>query len=1613
MSPNEKEIMTVPMFDGTNIVVFKRRMEFKLRIKDLWRHVDPSVNGIKLEVPGAATDVSAGMGKPSRVEEAFNEELDGKARAMILMHVTDKVAVHFDKIKTAAGVWKELDRKWLSNSLATLSMVRREFESFSISRGANIVDELARMEVIVRRLEGTELELRDRDIVYKTQFALPEDEWLGFLNAYNGSLVGTGKMIPDWLEFQTILTEEFIRRNPGGQVKTSSRIGGSQGVAFYGKGPALNGGGGTQKFQKYEFKGECYNCGKMGHRKADCRSKPKQNSSNGTSGGFGGSNGSTYSSAKMVAKQLDGKSKVAPRKKEDDISWAFGASGAIEFIPEELENEYSEDIGEYYGGNDDEYDEFNPCKDDFNFNGDLNDVYSWYEDPSLWCWTKVDLPVAKALLTGGEGSDIELLTQDQARLLAIREAQSEQDKARIELVEFDKREADLRQVGVKDAIEAAGCLGEDPEIYIAIYDAQVEQKRSVLVQRLELLTARVNSIIRGQETAFITTGGPARIAKESYLIDSGASDHMVNDSSVFVSMVPSKRVIVTANGGKVTAKGVGDVELMNSDGKKITLSDVLFVPTMIQNLLSQTRFDIVGVTTTFKNGLVIGLRDGLKVFDGMRDSQGLWNLKLMSPNVPKVNAVKILDRIDTETWHRRLGHVNYADLSDMGLGKVKPGQKCDICLTSKGTSLAFNKKVALDQGKYEKGEFMHSDYCGPMKTVGLSGEVGFWTYIDDKTSRVVVILKKAQVKQDDVFEKHVAMVERQTGNKLKKFRCDNGTEYQSNRFLKYLDSNGVLLDATNPYTPQQNGKAERFNRTLVEMSRCMLKEAKLPFIYWPFAIMTAAYIRNRCPTTVGGKRLIPEEAWTGDKVDYQYLRVFGCRGWVHVPGIKRTKLDDVGTSCRLMGYSNNGYVLLLESGKFVFSRDVRFDEATITKVTLEDGSDSEEEETDLVDSQGESQAQNEEELEDFDITQDTIQEFYDFEDEVVHNQDQEEMIELEDTLLEPVCESQGRPKRLTKVPDRYAAHVNQVSYAFNSVLPTFTEALKDTDWRKAVQLEFDSLVEMGTWSEVNMVAGRKLVTSKWVFDKKLDKDGNLLKYKARLVARGFTQVDGIDYTETFAPVCHTSIIRMIMAISAVKDYTVKQFDIKGAFLNGILEEEIYLQCPDGYNELSGRVVKPGTCLKLNKALYGLKQAARQWFLALKELILRIGMIQSKTEDCLFYHNKNGIIVLLVVHVDDGYLVGNNVKYMDMVIKKLSARYVTTISAGDFFLSMEVIHDAEGIILYQGRYMLEKLSEFDMVGCKNVETPMDTGFPAMKKSEEKKPEEYKQAIGSMIYLSTQTRPDLSFAVGYLSRYMDSYVADHWTAVKRIWRYISGTKDCGLRYKRGGDVTVTCYVDADFAGCRETRRSTTGYVIMLGGGAIDWRSKKQNTVALSSTEAEYMALADATTRLIWIRNILEEIGFKQGTTTIYEDNNSCAFIANDAGSSDRTKHIDVRYHFVREKIQDGSVKVVRIDTKDQVADGFTKPFGILKMNEFKKSIGIVSIGEKKEVESSAAGLSANGLKTYSQVLQGGVLDNGHGLNDNGDSIVGAYVATRQAGMGDYVATFNHNGLAWMGE
>ena len=299
------------------------------------------------------------------------------------------------------------------------------------------------------------------------------------------------------------------------------------------------------------------------------------------------------------------------------------------------------------------------------------------------------------------------------------------------------------------------------------------------------------------------------------------------------------------------------------------------------------------------------------------------------------------------------------------------------------------------------------------------------------------------------------------------------------------------------------------------------------------------------------------------------------------------------------------------------------------------------------------------------------------------------------------------------------------------------------------------------------------------------------------------------------------------------------------------------------------------------------------------------------------------------------------------------------SEGDFYLNTEIIRDENQVILFQGKYINEKLAEFDHELSRDAVIPMDQGFNRYShgRNSEEKPMEvkYKEAIGSLLYLSTITRPDICYAVNYLSRYMDKYTKHHWVAAKRIFKYLKGTKNYGLRYSKNNNKELECFVDADYAGCQEKRKSTTGYVILFAGGVIDWKSSKQSMVTLSSAEAEYVALSTAVAKVCWLRNLLKEIGYKQETgTKIYEDNNACAIMAKGETNSGRTKHIDVKYHFVREKQAIGEIVIERVDTANQLADGFTKALGPVKFKKFRELLGLVEMDiqakQRRSVEAS---------------------------------------------------------------
>jgi hypothetical protein len=503
---------------------------------------------------------------------------------------------------------------------------------------------------------------------------------------------------------------------------------------------------------------------------------------------------------------------------------------------------------------------------------------------------------------------------------------------------------------------------------------------------------------------------------------------------------------------------------------------------------------------------------------------------------------------------------------------------------------------------------------------------------------------------------------------------------------------------------------------------------------------------------------------------------------------------------------------------------------------------------------------------------------------------------------------------------------------------SYEEAMLSNEWRNTTLEELGNLDDHQTFVLEEIDISTKTIDTKWIYEEKMDESGKRLKAKARLVARGFMQVYGEDFTETFAPVASMTTIRMVLALSASQSWHSKAFDITGAFLNGFMDELVYVDLPKGYYEFypdAKRNAGNGKklALRAEKGIYGTKQAARQWNKDFDAFMKESGCIASKNDACMYYKREGDELMVIVLHVDDGMVVSSSQEMMDEFMEKLFKKYKGKENQGSYFLKLEVSKGKDYIGIRQKPYIEKKVEEFGLKECNFVTTPMESGFYVDKNQDQGRivlP--YKQIVGSIMYAMTKTRPDVVFAIGMLARYMDTYREAHWKAARRILKYLDTTKEEWLIYKKG-NLNLEAYVDADFAQCKETRKSVTGYVVRMCGGAISWRSRKQPVVTLSTMEAEYVAASEVAREIVWIRSMLHELGLTQEEpTTIWEDNNSCIAMANNPDLQDRSKHVDVKYHYVREQVEKNVIKFERVNTKEQVADTLTKA---LEKKSFEKS------------------------------------------------------------------------------
>ncbi|KAL3821238.1 hypothetical protein ACJIZ3_007143 [Penstemon smallii] len=943
-------------------------------------------------------------------------------------------------------------------------------------------------------------------------------------------------------------------------------------------------------------------------------------------------------------------------------------------------------------------------------------------------------------------------------------------------------------------------------------------------------------------------------------------------------------------------------------------------------------------------GILEVTRSSMVVMKGLRRN----NLYFLQGKTV-IGGAAAVDNVDsTKLWHIRLGHAGEKAMQGLISQGLLKGAKtckmnfCEHCVLGKQTRVRFGTATHKTKGILD---YVHTDVWGPTKTASLSGRRWFVTFVDDFSRRLWVYPMKHKHEVLETFLIWKKMVENQTGMKIKVLRSDNGGEYTSDPFYEVCKQEGIVRHFSVRKTPQQNGVAERMNRTLLEKVRCMLSNSGLTKIFWAEAVNYACHLINRLPSAaIGGKT--PIEVWSGSPAsDYDSLRIFGCPAFFHTT--EDSKLDPRAKEAIFLGFSNGvkGFRLWCPAlKKLIVSRDVTFDESKFVK-------------------EKESKEENKES---------SLKQQFEFgspagslsgdaplnyEDE--RDTEEEDVVEPSPQRPPQVEESiaTSKPKRTIRKPARFT---DLVAYALpivsEDIPTTHKEAMHSTEraeWNKAMEEEMDSFHKNKTWELVKLPEGKRAIGCKWVYAKKDSGDKSKVRFKARLVAKGYAQKEGIDYNEVFSHVVKHSSIRILLALVAQFDLELAQLDVKTAFLHGDLDEEIYMCQPEGFKAAG----KERLVCKLQRSLYGLKQSPRQWYLRFYQFMKVQNFTRSNFDHCVYFRKlKDGTFIYLLLYVDDMLIASKS----SVEIAKLKAQLQNEFEMKDLgeakkILGMEITRErSTGIVwLTQMQYLKNVLTRFGMDdSSKAVSTPLTPHFKLSADLSPSNDEErkymaqvpYASLIGSLMYAMVCTRPDISQAVSMVSRYMHNPGKKHWEAAKWVLRYIKGTQNLGLRFEMNREEVgkfLIGYVDSDYAGDLDKRRSTTGYLFTMAGGPVSWRSTLQSTVALSTTEAEYMAAGEAMKEAIWIHGLIKDLGVHQEQVEVYCDSQSAIHLAKNQVHHARTKHIDVRFHFVREIVDEGTILLVKIGTADNPADMLTKVVGSAKFHHCLNLANIVHI------------------------------------------------------------------------
>lgn len=697
----------------------------------------------------------------------------------------------------------------------------------------------------------------------------------------------------------------------------------------------------------------------------------------------------------------------------------------------------------------------------------------------------------------------------------------------------------------------------------------------------------------------------------------------------------------------------------------------------------------------------------------------------------------------------------------------------------------------------------------------------------------------------------------------------------------------------------------------------MLLSSGLPNNLWGEAVLSACYVLNRVPH----KKLdmTPYELWKGYSPDMSYLKVWGCLAKVALPDAKRTTIGSKTFDCVFIGYAQDSAAyrfMSLTEFSICESRDAIFFEQVfpLNKKSLP-----------------------------LSVGVQLVEPL------VEHN------LPSSSSALE-VHERRRSKRRRTETffgPDFLTSFLvedfdanllndNIVSLFLLEEDPlTYAEVISSIDasfWQDAIKSEIESILFNQTWELCDLPKGSKLVGSKWIFRKKLRPDGSIDKFKAMLVIKGFTQKKGVDFFDTFSPVIKIGTIRTLMALAAIHDLIVHQIDVKTAFLNGDLEEEINIAQPEGF-VMKGQENK--VC-KLKKSIYGLRQASKDWYKKFDVTLKSNGFAVNASDSCLYSKMFESSCVIICLYVDDMLIVGSNIEVVNDTKIFLSNMFeMKDLGEADVILGIRLKKTDGGYSLSQSHYVeifLKKFDSFDVLPCK---TPYDASVELVKNNGPSvSQEKYAKIIGSVMFLMNSTRPDIAYAMSRLSRYNHNPGNSHWNALSRLLRYLRGTMDVCLHFSRFPNV-LEGYSDANWVSDNDEINSTAGYVFVLGGGAISWKSSKQSCIARSTMESEFIALELAGQEAEWLRNLLAEIPFCGGRSSLVSlhcDSQAALGLATNSNFKGKKRHLRIRHGVLRQLLKNGVISLDYVRSERNLADPLIKGLPRRQIVDMSRGMGL---------------------------------------------------------------------------